>query len=384
MDQQRWDIFCSKNHTGSIWAGVSLALGIGKRGLNVRLFCDDVKELSIALGQIEPDLWIQTYCNVLVLDARLAPWCSPSSQIVQVFDTPLNKSYLSRFVSQPPHAHWIQLQEPWAAQASESPLRVAEQNSTYTRYTTKLGKLVPGAGFLRPPGGSAEEYPDRMAKRHMLMALLDLFGLERQHFDHAVNVLASGVRDAPIENWLRHMVDDEATTCLFVPFGPLQSRLSRIFALTPGVQGLCTVGSLTIAFLPPLNWTLVDQLIACCTAVVTEDADMLLRASIAAVPVLWTAQAPAMLNWYLQDTDSETAKIIRDVCESIATADGSMRPWRTFMSHPQRTMKFTCAFAEQIRRAPQIDEVLVQAIHGKTEHSLETLFAPTQPSELLE
>lgn len=386
MDEDSWDVFCGQEVGGSLWVGFHLAHSLAERGRFVRLFTDGVQELSIVQTGIDPDLWVQFNAGFQLIDHRVAPWCAPARHLVQVLGSPIVKSYLSRFTSQPVPSHWIDVAPPWSPRPSAVPLNPVETTSSFRSYLAKIGDLPPGAGYVRQ---HSQPYAplDRWSRRRGQGALLHMLGLAPHLLDQDLPVFVATGSAVQIEPWMQMLSAQATGTCAFVPAGPLQARLSATLRLAPAATGVVVIGSLTVVFLPLLTWSVLDELIGCCEVMLTDQADLLLRGAMNGVPVLWgpdDVPITDVLDWSLAGAADEVRGVMLEAAQALRSGERLAAAWQQLVVSIIVVQTAAARASARMQRATEMADVLIAGVSDATAYPLETMFSPTAPTGLSE
>ena len=387
MTTASWDILCSREDPDSLWFGYHLARTFAERQQTVRLFTDEIRALSIAQREVDPRLWMQTHASFQLVDRRLARFAAPANHLLQVFDTPVSRAYLGRFISQSRHGYWFQVRGPWHAQAAESAIALLEATSSYHRYAATIGDTPAGAGYVKPQSYPFHDRRSRAWAQHARSGLINLLGLPQALADHETGLFVDGRIMCPFEPWVRALVESEIPLCLFIGAGPLQEQLAGHLQLEAGVPAVARCGAASIVFLPPLVWFMEDEFMATSDVVFAGSGQVALRASERGTPVLLgtePAADAAFLQWYARDTRDELVHAMGAMAESLRTGRYASAAWGRYLSRRTEFRALAAANQARIAQGPELADVLLASLLLESVDRVDRSFAPTQPLESLE
>lgn len=382
MESSTWDVFSSKDSTGSLWFAVQLCRGLADKGETVRLFTDAVSSLGVLLTDLDADLWMQSCAGFQLADRRLSTVAQPARNLVQMFDSKVPSNYLTRYVSQRAGACWMRVERVDAVVEGSGPMSLIEATSTYSAYSTQIGDLPDRAGYLR----QYDRVPTPRARRQQKVVpvgLLNLLGLPPTILEGKTVVFMDGEAGAPMQRWARMLTSQAEEVCLFVEQGSLQGLLSEVARLEPDCPGFSTVDSLTTVFLPPLAWYVVDEVLAASHVVLTSAPDTAARAAEVATPVLWGgggSSEPQFLRWYAGRARPSIQDALGYACEAVATGNNCAQAWNWYRSIEKDVFDLAAEVSDRIYRGPDLSDVLHAAVRQDDHGQLVNQFLPTQPT----
>lgn len=380
-----WDIFYRPDDPADLWFAFQLARALAEQRQRVRLFCHDVGALSVAHADLDPSVLIQNLGQVEILDQRLARTAAASPNLVQVFDATAPAPYMARYFSQQSGGGWYTLHAPWQSQPGTSAIQLRTQSQMHRQFDVYLGDSAYAAGLIR----SSHHQPVlRRGAQPMAAArasMFSLLGLSPEHLESRTTAFLSAGTGIAWAQWLRILIDAEASHCLFVEHGPLQEAIAPIFSRQPGQPGSSTIGALTVVFLPPLLWALVDEIIAVSDYVVTDRDDVAFRAAergTAAVRAEATPAHAATGTWMLAGGDPALATVYRDVAAALGRGSGVPASIAAYLAHLGGFTQHARHLQERLGRASDLVSLLLTSNQVGPNASVEHLFAPTQPNAM--
>ena len=384
MEESSWDVFASCSASGSLWTAYQLARSLAQRRQSVRLFVDDVSQVAIALADVDPALWVQNYQGLELCDVRFAAVCATSRHMVQVFGSRVPTEYLSRFAAHGSGKQWIQLERPDSVRPSKEVLNVAEETSTFVRYTARIGDLPTGVGHIKPHLAPVTMRNMRSGPRARA-ALFGCYGLpESLVADGAMAVYLAAYPSTRIGPWLKQFQASDRPVCVFVHDGDLQARVSKMAARPSAKDTVLRFGSLTLVFLTPMRWFLEDELIWTSDLVMTDQADKAYRAVMCGTPLIWGGSDPGNTNfvdWCMPRAAATTRNAVAAAFDALATADGVPEAWQSFHGpHWQDVVALAKNTGERIERSPELAAVLLASLAQRNPESIERQFSPTLPN----
>lgn len=381
-----WDIFYRPNDPAGMWFGFQLARALAEHRQRVRLYCHDIKALSVAHVNLDPHVFVQNLGHVEILDARLARSITAATNLVEVFDATPPAPYMARYFSQPSSGSWFTLHAPWSKPDTEVAIQLRPQSQIHRQFDVRLGDTASSAGLIRSAG---QLHVQRSSSQSLLAArasILSLLGLSPSLLESQRMAFVSASPSIAWPQWLRNLIESDTTHCLFIEHGELQEKLAPIFSRTPGQPGTSSIGALTVVFLPPLLWALVDEIIAITDFVLTDRDDVAFRAAERGTPVLRALPAagkPDIGAWLCE----EASPILRDCYRGAATAlsDGFQVAENVgfYLARLDEYQRHASQLQARIARAAELVALLLTSSEIGTAAHVERLFAPTQPNDSL-
>jgi len=304
-----------------------------------------------------------------------------------VFDSRPSRGYMSRFVSQETPGNWFCVRAPWHDGDAREAVRLLDSTSSYRRYEARLGDVPGGAGYVRPPAQGPVRRRGAPWLRQARASLLNLLCLPHTLLEHELFVLASGGDSCRADAWLQGRATLDLRSCLFVADGPMQAQLAPRVGLEPGTTGIADCGGVTVVFLPPLMWFVLDEVIGACDAVLTCRDDMALRAAENGTPVILAApqaRAAAFLHWYAPAASADLRQAWLAFADALQTGAAMDKAWIGFVGRHPQFNKAAADLQDRMNGAPELVDMLSAAAAGDGADHVARFFAPTQPIEMHE
>lgn len=381
-----WDVFYRPDDPADLWFAFQLARSLAEHRQRVRLFCHDVAALSVAHTDLDPRVLIQNLGQVEILDQRLARTAAASPSLIQVFDATPPAPYMARYFSQQSGGGWYTLHPPWSAQPGQSAIQLRTQSQMHRQFDVYLGDSAYAAGLIR----STHHQPVLRRGPQPLAAarasMFSLLGLSPEHLESRTTAFLSASDRIAWAQWLRVLIDADASHCLFIEHGPLQEKIAPIFSRQPGQPGSSSIGALTVVFLPPLLWALVDEIIAVSDYVVTDRDDVAFRAAergTASIRAEMTSAHAATGQWMCTGADPALAAVYRDVAAALGRGTGVPAGVAAYLARLADFGQQARHLQERVGRASDLASLLLTSNQVGPNASVEHLFAPTQPNSML-
>lgn len=381
-----WDVFYRPEDPADLWFAFQLARSLAEHRQRVRLFCHDVAALSVAHADLDPRVLIQNLGHVEILDQRLARTAAASPNLVQVFDAPAPAPYMARYFSQQSGGGWYALHPPWHPQPGQAAIQLRSQSQMHRQFDVYLGDSDYAAGLIR----STQHQPLLRRGPQPLAAarasIFSLLGLSPEHLESRTTAFLSAGASVAWAQWLRVLIDADTSHCLFVEHGPLQEKIAPIFSRQPGQPGSSAIGALTVVFLPPLLWALVDEIIAVSDYVVTDRDDVAFRAGERGTPAIRvdTTVAPAAAGeWMLSGAPAALAAVYRETAAALGRGAGVPASIAAYLARLAEFGQQARQLQERMGRASELVSLLLTSNKVSPNASVEHLFAPTQPNPML-
>lgn len=377
-----WDIFYSPYDTAGVWFGLQLALGLGERGQRARLYCHDVPALSVAHAHLDPHVLIQTLGRIEILDHRLARNISAGHNLVEIGSAVPPSAYMSRFFSLQGGGNRFSLRLPGTEATGATPIQLRTQSPSHRHFDLRLGHAPQAAGLIRSVSQAPVLRPGPQATLAARASLLHLLGLPTDLLE-SDRTLYLGAAEAPVWTaWLQGLVDGDASTCVFVEHGALQEQISPVFSRIPGQPGTSAMGALRLVCLPPLLWSMVDELITVSDLVLTDRDDLALRAAERGTPALRSRSAAAatdLADWLFGSDASPLATCYRQAAAAFGTGADVRTHYRALMAQLEDLQAHVRGLAARFGQAPDLVALLLTTAGLSSGQPVERLFAPTQP-----
>lgn len=365
---------------------MQLAQALAEHRLRVRLFCHDVPALSISQANLDPRVVIQSLGHVEVLDHRLARNVAAARNLVDLFGATPPAAYMGRYFAMAASGNRYSLHAPWAERQPTAPISLRSQTQTHRHFDLHLGDSPQSAGLIRtggPSHGMRHGPQASLAARASILGLLglpnDLAGGERSIFLSASPAIAW-------PKWLQGLIEGSATHCLFIEDGELQQHIAPIFSRTPGQPGSSTLGSLTVVFLPPLLWTLQDELLALCDIVLTDRDDVAFRAAERGTPAIRARLSSVdadLTQWFFAGAHDHLAEIYRTATASFGVGRLLTQSFEAVMARLGEFKVQARQLQARIGRAPDLVTMMLTSSDIGSAVHVERLFAPTEPNPML-
>jgi hypothetical protein len=381
-----WDIFYRPNDPAGMWFGFQLARMLGEHHQRVRFYCHDVKALSVAHVNLDPTVLIQNLGNVEILDHRLARTVSAAVNLVEIFNGVPPAPYMARYFSQQTSGNWFSLHAPWSAVDAPMAIQLRSQSQMHRQFDVHLGDSPKRAGHIC---SSPQLQVLRTSPQSLIAArasILNLLGLSADLMEAERILYVSADARVAVQPWLQSLMETETSHCLFVEHGELQDKIAPIFSRVPGQPGTSTVGSLTVVFLPPLLWALGDEIIASCDCVLTDRDDVAVRAAERGVPALRSQPADTVgdvVPWMFPDAGPKLANCYRNAATALGEGPQVVERLTAFMAQLEDFRHMARQLQTRISRAGDLASLLLTSSEIGPAASVERLFAPTQPNNIL-
>lgn len=383
-----WDIFYSPYDTAGVWFGLQLALALGERGQRARLYCHDVPALSVAHAHLDPHVLIQTLGRIEILDHRLARNISAGHNLVEIGNAVLPSAYMSRFFSLQAGGNRFSLRMPGSDAPGAAPIQLRAQSPSHRHFDVRLGHGPQAAGLIRSVSQAPVLRPGPQATLAARASLLHLLGLPTDLLE-SDRTLYLGAAEAPVWTaWLQGLVDGDASTCVFVEHGPLQEQIAPVFSRIPGQPGTSAMGALRLVCLPPLLWSMVDELVTVSDLVLTDRDDLALRAAERGTPALRSSSRAAataattdfadLADWLFGSDSSPLATCYRQAAAAFGTGADVMAHYRALMTQLEDLQTHVRGLAARFGQAPDLVALLLTTAGLSSGQPVERLFAPTQ------
>lgn len=387
MSSTAWDVWCSKEDPGSLWLGYHIARALTHHRESARLITDDLQELSAGLQNIDPSLWLQSHDAGIIVDERISGFISPSPNLVQVFNTPVSKGYIRRFISQESHGNWFNVVPPWQRIEQDQPVASIEKTSSYRRLFVRMGDMPQSAGYARHYAAPVVSRGPGAWLRRARSGILNLLGVQQEVLDHENFYVLTGEVPVSLDGVIEKLSASGTRACIFVLPGDLQ-HLPNSTMLSPENVGSHSVGSLTVVFLPQIMWHVVDELIELADLVLTTRADMAMRAAECGTPVILgadVARLAPVLGWYAPSLSAGQRRIYTQVATWLGGHNNVFNTsWFEVEGFLPGLRNSAIAIQERISASPDLADVLLAFSTRGGSPKLEMLFAPTMPNEFLE
>ncbi|HEV6965548.1 MULTISPECIES: elongation factor P maturation arginine rhamnosyltransferase EarP [Roseateles] len=381
-----WDIFYRPDDLAGMWFGFQLARSLGEQRQRVRLYCHDIQTLSVAHVNLDPRVLIQHLGSVEILDQRLARTIAAAPNLIEIFDGAPPAPYMARFFSMQSGGNWYSLHAPWSRRDVPTAIQLRTQSQTHRQFDVNLGDSSQSAGLIRSVG---QPHVLRTSPQSLLAArasILSLLGLSSDLLEADRTLYVSASAGIAWPQWLRALIESETSHCLFVEHGELQEKIAPIFSRVPGQPGTSSIGALTVVFLPPLLWALVDEIINICDLVLTDRDDVAFRAAERGTPSVRAQAAPTdtdMAHWLFPEPSSNLAECYRGAAAALGTGRGVPENLDAFMARLEDFKAHARQVQARVGRASDLVALLLTSSEISTASNVERLFAPTQPNPML-
>ncbi len=301
----RWDIFCRVvDNYGD--AGVCWRLArqlAAEHGLVVTLWIDDVASLARIEPALDPRRDDQVACSVRVRRCSVsqpAPFAAPDV-VIEGFGCGLAGEYRDAMASAPRRPVWINLEylsaEPWVESAHALPSPHPKLPLTcwfwFPGFTPATGGLLREDALLATRDAFQRDRGARVALWRALGIELPAPALTVSLFCYANPALP-----ALLDTWAE---GDEDIVCI-VPEGVALAELDRwTGGAVPHPGPPTTRGRLTLVVAPFVDQDAFDRRLWACDLNIVRGEDSLVRALMAAQPLLW--------HIYPQDADAHLVKL---------------------------------------------------------------------------
>lgn len=381
MLESRWDLFATKSSPGSLWFAAVAAKGLVDRRQVVRLITDDTATLSRAVNDIDPRLWLQRYGGYDVLDVALAAHCAASPRVVQFFDSDIPRPYLSRLVSQPVRADWIQVESCALEAGAHRALKMIESSTTHRRYRVRLGDPPQHGGYLRQRHHSLL-MRQRWSHRRIRLSLLNILGLPADALDGRTIVYIAGAADLDLAPWARLFSTQQAPMTIFVEDGQPAASLARGLGLAESTRGYLPMGVANVVLLPPIQWFVSDELIGIADVAMTDLPDIAMRAAECGTPLILasrTRSGQEFAEWYLAGSAPAVKHAIEDAFRALTTGEHVGQAWQWYLNVLFEAGKHAAGLSQRIQRGADLVDVLIASLTEQFSPSSPEQFSPTLP-----
>lgn len=381
-----WDIFYRPTDAAGMWFGFQLARALGEHRQRVRLYCDDIKALSVAHVNLDPNVLIQNLGNVEVLDYRLARSITAATNLVEVFDATPPAPYMARYFSQQSSGSWFSLHAPWSTAEKQNAIQLRSQSQIHRQFDVHLGDTANSAGLIRSTGQMHVLRSSPQSLTAARASILSLLGMSAALLECQRTAFVSASANIAWPQWLHSLIESDITHCLFIEHGELQEKLAPIFSRVPGQPGTSSIGALTVVFLPPLLWALVDEIIAVTDFVLTDRDDVAFRAAERGTPALRCQTVkgkPSMGAWMCEDASPILRDCYRGAAISLADGFQVSENIGLFLARLDEFQRHAGQLQGRIARASELVALLLTSSEISTATNVERLFAPTQPNDSL-
>lgn len=381
-----WDVFYRPDDPADLWFAFQLARSLAEHRQRVRLFCHDIAALSVAHTDLDPRVLIQNLGHIEILDQRLARTAAASPNLVQIFDGTAPAPYMARYFSQQSGGGWYTLHAPWHAQPGQTAIQLRTQSQMHRQFDVYLGDGAYSAGLIRSTHHQPvlRRGPQPMAAARASM--FSLLGLSPEHLETRTTAFLSAGPGIAWAQWLRGLIDADTSHCLFIEHGALQEQAAPIFSRQPGQPGTSTIGALTIVFLPPLLWALVDEIIAVSDYVVTDRDDVAFRAAERGTAAIRTEASEAQAatgHWMFAGADPALTSVYSGVASALGRGTGVAASIAAYVARLGEFTQQARQLQERVGRASDLASLLLTSNQVGPNASVEHLFAQTQPNSLL-
>lgn len=289
---QRWDLFCRViDNYGDLGVSLRLARELAGLGLQVRLWCDDLR----ALAWMQPTMPVGLAC---------LPWndslgAEPAEVVIETFGCELPTAYVERMSTRGAHGGtppiWINLEylsaEPYVERSHglrspqlSGPGRGLDKWFFYPGFTSRTGGLLREAGLLQA------------AHAHDGLAWLAARGWAPAPGEQVLSLFA--YPQAPLRELLRALDEQARPWLLLLCHGAPQQALPELLA---ELQAEGRGQHLRSLALPPLSQADYDRLLWSCDLNLVRGEDSFVRAQWAGQPFVWQI--------YAQDDGAHGAKL---------------------------------------------------------------------------
>ena len=376
----RWDIFCTViDNYGDIGIAWRLARGlVRERGLDVRLWVDDLQAFRHLWPAIDPDADTQVREGVTVCAWR-TPFAAtdPAQVVIDAFGCALPESYLDAMGAQSPPPVWINLEylsaEPWVAEHHGLP-------SPHPRLPLTRYFYFPG--YTADTGGLLAE-TDLATRRAAFVqdgrpAFWRALGVESPQADELrVSLFAYENPALPdlLDAWA---ADTRPVTCL-VPEGRVIPQLAAWLSVA-GLQAgaVHQRGALRLHVLPFLDQDTYDQLLWACNLNFVRGEDSCVRAQWAARPLVWQAypqadaahwdKTHALLAHYTEGLDAAVAHAVSALWRhwnGMPEGESVAASWAAWRAHQAAIERHAEAWCGRLERAGRLTAKLVDFAENK-------------------
>lgn len=381
-----WDVFYRPDDPADLWFAFQLARSLAEHRQRVRLFCHDVAALSVAHADLDPRVLIQNLGHVEILDHRLAKTAAASPNLIQVFNAAAPALYMARYFSQQAGGGWYALHAPWHPRPVKAAIELRTQSQMHRQFDVYLGDNASSAGLIR----SIHHQPVMRRGPQPLAAarasIFSLLGLSPEHLESRTTAFLSAGPNVAWAQWLRVLIDADTSHCLFIEHGPLQEKIAPIFSRQPGQPGSSSIGALTVVFLPPLLWALVDEIIAISDYLVTDRDDVAFRGAERGTPAIRveTSTVHAELGrWMFHGADDGLATTYRAAATALGQGTNVPASIATYLSRLPDFSDQARRLQERVGQSAELASLLLTSSQVGPNANVEHLFAPTQPNPML-
>lgn len=381
-----WDIFYRPQDPAGMWFGFQLARTLAEHRQRVRLYCDDIKALSVAHVNLDPHVFVQNLGHVEILDSRLARSISAAHNLVEVFDATPPAPYMARYFSQAGSGSWFTLLAPWGSTRQSTAIQVRNKSQIHRQFDVQLGDTPNSAGLIRSTSPFQVQRSAPASMQAARASILSLLGLSTSILECQRTAFVGAGSAIAWPHWIRQLIESDVTHCLFIEHGDLQEKLAPIFSRPPGQPGTSSIGALTVVFLPPLLWALVDEIIGVADFIVTDRDDVAFRAAERGTPVLRAQPAAGKADighWLCEGASPLLKDCYRGAASALSDGFQVAENVGHFLARLDEFQRHAAQLQKRISRAAEVIALLLTSSEIATAAHVERLFAPTQPNESL-
>lgn len=383
MDESSWDVFSARSQPGSLWFAYQLARSLSDRGQMVRLFSDQLEDLTVCVPDVDPNLWIQPHKGFEIADWRVAQLSVVSRHVVQIFDSQIPLPYWDRLESQPMPTCSVQIVSHGSEREPTNPITALERSGSCTSFLAQIGDLPRKAGYIKfgrrgPVMRQLWKKPD--VRKGMFSAL----GLPDTVADDKLTVYFD-VRDSgPLAPWVDCWNAGRQQVCVFVDAELLQTEPAVFATAQAGEHGIYQRGGVTLVSLPPRRWFLTDELIWACDVVMTTRDDIAARATESGTPVIWGADDDsAFFDWYAPNATEVARRTVVDAFDALTTGKNIEWAWACYTARWDEVRTLAGQASQRIQRAPDMADILISGVAEAQRETVGRMFSPTVPGEVL-
>ncbi|RTL41629.1 MAG: DUF2331 family protein [Burkholderiales bacterium] len=384
-----WDLFTSRQAPSSLWFGYQLARSLAHRGQSMRLFTDELAELSSSVAGVHPTRFMQIHQGLEIIDRRMADFTPVAPVAIQMLDAPLPAGYRTRLAQQLSPTRCLQVvphsDDAWPGL---SPLHTVAVEGRCTHLVAQFGDAPLKAGYIKQRSvlPSVQHLWGRAAAQ---TGLLQTLGLRADLLDGCLAVFLD-VRDpSGITPLLEGLADSPRPVCAFIDDHALQAA-QRPASLPwgrerQGQTDALTHGALTVVALPTRRWRMVDALIETVDLVMTSESDTAMRSSACGIPVAWccTDRDSGFFDWYTVRSGPVIRRTLAALFGALTSGEDVKSAWNLYLARWDEAQSLAALVAQRIRRAPDLADVLRASLTDDDVETVVRQFAPTQPSMAL-
>lgn len=389
MQTPAWDLFTSRRAPSSLWFGYQLAQALAQRGQPVRLFTDELDELSAALPGVEPNRWVQALRGIEIIDLRMADISPVPSVALQMLDTPLPLAYRDRLARQPAPTRCVQVvthADLDDGLPRPGPLVSIGRDGHCTQWLVQFGDAPEKSGYikrLRHELAPAAAWGHAASRANLVHSL----GLRPDLLADQLTVFFDVRLPYPIAPLLECLAAGPRPVCLLMHPSSLQWAATQTSLPwvheRKALSDALVHGAVTLVELPSRRWSLVDGVITAADLVMTTEGDIAMQASVSGTPVIWSCNDTGFFNWYALDSGPVIRRTLAGIFNAVATAQDVQSAWTLYMARWEEMSALAGRVAQRIRRAPDLADVLLAALGDSSPEAIERQFAPTEPGVVL-